>query len=198
MNTKAHLILPKDHVFAVETTSYPLFFLAGPMRGGADWQSDAFDYLRQRMDGQLEAFAVANPNHYKSEHPIRQYEYPIGLKTNLRFDCQLDWEKYYLQRAGIPAVGESGCIIFWLPEPRLNGPFAVNTRREVGWVTGLMDGARLWARHIKVRVVVGAEPEFDGLSEIHRSFIASSGESNFPIYRTLQETIDAAATMVGV
>jgi hypothetical protein len=61
-----------------------------------------------------------------------------------------------------------------------------------------MDGARLWARHIKVRVVVGAEPEFDGLSEIHRSFIASSGESNFPIYRTLQETIDAAATMVGV
>ncbi len=173
--------------------------MAGPMGGSQGWQEKGFGLLRKRLEGQIREFVVADPSHYAPDSPIREYEYPPHFTSELHFERQLDWEDYYLTRAGLPAIGESGCIIFWLPLPPAGWslPYAVNTRRELGCVIGLMEGAHRWSPTTKIQVVVGAQEGFSGLSEIQRS-LSSKSRTKFPVYPTLEETIDAAATLIGV
>ena len=101
-------------------------------------------------------------------------------------DRQLTWERHSLDIAA-----EKGCLIFWLPsESKVNprtgsDPYAMNTRGELGEWRGRLE------HDPKLRVVVGAEPEFPGLSQIQRNFSFAT-KSDFPIYGTLAETVEAA------
>jgi len=106
------------------------------------------------------------------------------------FDRQLTWERYYLDLAAT-----TGCLIFWLPSesqvnPRIGSdPYAMDTRGELGeWRGQLMHNPSL-------RVVVGADRGFPGLSQIQRNFSLAT-KSVFPIYETLAETVAAAVKKV--
>ena len=173
------IIIPKVLV-EVDPRYGPIFFLAGPVRGGGDWQKKCCDEIAKV----LERFYVAIPYYRNPE-----MQFPL-MRQALRevekhFDHQLDWERYYLALAA-----KQGCIIFWLPEesktnPRTSGAYATDTRGEV---------AR-WSVELKYnpdnRVVVGAEAEFPGRSTIYRNFCADQG-SDFPFHPTLVETVRAA------
>lgn len=166
----------------------PLFFLAGPIAGGGDWQEHCCMLLSQQLSTE---FYVASPVRYDRNHPLRAYELD---GTRNYFSRQLLWERYYLDIAGRPH--RWGCIIFWLPEesetdPRADGfPYAMDTRGELGEWRGRMmyDGYS--------HVVIGAEPGFPGLDQIVTNFRVAISNS-FPIYPTLTETVKAALCKSG-
>lgn len=177
------ILLPKA-VHLVPPT-VPLFFLAGPVRGGGDWQAECCVELHKR----LPEFYVALPCRYNEHHPLTKHQ-PIAHGTVGTFDRQLDWETHYLEQAS-----RSGGIIFWLPcedkeNPREgHEPYAMETRRELGeWMGRLI--------HEKsARVTVGAEAGFPGLSQIERNFRRVAG-NGFTIHASLQQTVAAAVAFI--
>jgi len=179
------IIIPKTLV-EIEPTYGPLFFLAGPLQGGDDWQRKCCAEICKHMPDSY----VAIPYYDNKE-----LDFPLMRRAVDGSDVvgylgrQLDWERYYLARAA-----KHGCIIFWLPKeskekPRTSGAYASATRGEI---------AR-WSVELKYnphyRIVVGAEPEFPDLSEIHRNFIADQ-YSSVQFYSTLAETVAAALKKV--
>ena len=175
------IIVPKRFVFP----TYPLFFLAGPIRGGGDWQAQMYQVLKRLLPESTGMVACPCRWGRDPEHPLAR-EFVKGNEE--RFPHQLDWERYYLERAAFD--GEPGCIIFWLPlESKTNPhpgpePYAMDTRGELGEWRGRMVLSR-------PRVVIGADPAFLGLSQIRRNFSAVT-EYEFPIYPTMEETAHAA------
>ncbi len=178
-----HLILPKARPHLENHLDLPLFFLAGPVLGGGDWQRRMTDLLLHRVGDCI----IVNPSRYQANHP--QYQYQIkGSRGS--FETQTLWERYYLREAALEFP--TGCIIFWLPcesetAPRDDGnPYAMDTRGEVSeWRTHLQYNP-------KVRLVIGAEPDFPGLRTIRRNFRDAIGP-NFKIYETMEETANHAA-----
>ena len=178
------IFLPKALV-NIEPTYGPLFFLAGPVRGGGDWQKACCS----KISDYIQNFCAALPCRYPPAHPL--WDFTVSQSVS-NFDHQLTWERHYLDLAGT-----GGCIIFWLPceskeNPRTGDePYAMDTRGELGeWRGRLMSDPKL-------RVVIGAEPDFPGLSQIERNFSLAT-RSRFPIYGTLKETVEAALKKVGV
>lgn len=177
------IVLPKT-LCKIDPLYGPFFFLAGPIRGGGNWQLRCCDKIRQRIPD----FYAASPCRYKDDHPLMKFRY--GEYDN-RFDRQLTWERHYLDIAA-----NIGCILFWLPmeskdEPRTGeGPYAMDTRGELGeWRGRLMNEPHL-------KVVIGAEAGFPGLSQIQRNFNFAT-KTDFPIYGSLSETISAAIEKAG-
>ncbi len=176
------ILLPKT-LGQIESSYGPLFFLAGPGRGGGDWQSKCCSEIRKLIPN----FHAALPCRYPNDHPIMEYE--IKGQNDI-FERQNAWERYYLELAA-----NGGCIIFWLPceskaDPRTNGePYSMETFGELGeWRGRLMHNSNL-------RIVIGAEPGFIGLSPIQYNFDCAT-RSKFPIYKTLEETVAAAVKKV--
>ncbi len=174
------LILPKER-YEWRSKDGPLIFLAGPIRGGGDWQKEACLRLADVFD---KDFCVAVPCRWDEQHPLFEYRVS-GLS---RFDYQLNWERHYLELAA-----RKGCILFWLPcESKTNPhpgpePYAMDTRGELGeWRGRLMhDGFG------NCGIVIGAEPGFHGLSQIKRNFSFAIGEE-FEIKDTLDATVRSA------
>ncbi len=172
------IIVPKH---LVPVAPRPLFFLAGPIRGGGDWQRPMCVALAQRAHNPL----IACPCRWPDDHPLA----PSFTKGQLGvFPHQLDWEAHYLQEAA--TADKQGCIVFWLPCESKTAPhpgpepYAMDTRGELGE----------WRWRMKTegaKVVIGAEAEFPGLSQIQRNFSRALGR-NFPIQPTLEATADAA------
>lgn len=172
------IILPKTQT-TVSRTYGPIFFLAGPVRGGGDWQTACCHEIGRHTPH----FYAAIPSRYAPAHELMKSRWP-GIEDH--FDRQLTWERYYLDMAAM-----SGCIIFWLPceDKRVprggDEPYAMDTRGELGeWRGRLMSNSGL-------RVVIGAESGFPGLSQIQRNFNFAT-RTEFPIYPTLAETVGAA------
>src|SRR5262245_33721694 len=69
----------------------PLVFLAGPIQGAPDWQSQAVSALAGLAPG----LHVANPRR-------------VYLPGQFEFDPQVDWETHHLRRAAA-----DGVILFW-------------------------------------------------------------------------------------
>jgi hypothetical protein len=162
------ILLPKT-LYTIDPSYGPLFFLAGPIRGGGDWQATAVEEIGKC----LSKFYAVLPCRYEDTHPLMQMRLSGDEGY---FARQLTWERHYLSLAAV-----LGCIIFWLPcegreHPRIGGePYAMDTRGELGeWRGALMHGPSL-------RVVVGAERNFPGLSQIERNFNLAL-EREFPIY----------------
>lgn len=180
------LILPRLHC-SKSIICDPLFFLAGPVRGGGDWQARACLYLTKF----LTYFSVAVPCRYQPDHPVVK---SLQLaRSGSQFERQLDWERHYLWLAA-----KGGCLIFWLPaenktEPRPagTGPYARDSYGELGeWRGRLMFDQKL-------RIVVGAEADFPGLDVIKRNFQSAIGPE-FPIYDSLEETVYQATQKIQI
>ncbi|MEK7202239.1 MAG: hypothetical protein AAB669_01785 [Patescibacteria group bacterium] len=178
------LILPKLLVLD-RNIIQPLFFTAGPIKGGGNWQEKAWDYLAN----QLNEMAAAIPRRWKSDHRLFAHR-ATGQED--AFDRQTLWERHYMQRAS-----RWGCLVFWLPcesktEPRTDGqPYARDTYGELGaWRSRLGDSTF-------DKVVIGAEPDFPGLSVITCNINEDLGRE-FPIYSTLEETLDQAILLAQV
>ena len=125
------------------------------------------------------------------------------LPPATRTERQLAWERHYLDKAAgashaqcSASAPQPGCIVFWLPvesalfpKPASHGPYAQDTRGELGeWRGRLMHDRSL-------RVVVGGDERFPGFDTMERNFTHAVGE-DFKVYRTIQETAAAAAAIL--
>lgn len=159
------ILIPKGY-YELTPNDGPVFFLAGPVRGGDDWQKKVVEELSKK----LEKCVVAIPYYFATDlhFPLQESASP-GIEG--KFDRQLKWERYYLEEAA-----KIGCVIFWLPEeskvnprPLDAGPYATDTRGELG----------RWSVEQKYNpnfnVVVGAEENFVSVSQIKRNWIADQG-----------------------
>lgn len=172
------IYLPKT-LSVVDFDYGPFFFLAGPVRGGGDWQHKFCSMLR----GYIPNFTAALPCRYNEDHPLM----PHSIHGHMgEFDHQTFWERHYLEIAA-----EKGCLVFWLPEesrvhPRgADGPYGRDSYGEIGeWRGRLMHDSSL-------RIVMGAEPGFPGLKQIRLNQCRAT-DSQFPIYGTIEETVCAA------
>jgi hypothetical protein len=186
MTNVPKLVLPKTIVEVPDKSK--VFFLAGPIRGGGDWQHQAILRIAELMP---EAF-IATPSRYNENHPL--YKYKLPEDTQSLDDTQVawvkkhqtNWERYYLEIAS-----RMGCILFWLPEedinnPRLkeDGPYAQDTYGELGEWRGRL------SQDQSVRLVIGAMEAFLGLRAIHRNYKAV--DQGFKYYTCLEDTIQAA------
>lgn len=178
------IILPKVFV-PIEALIKPLFFLAGPVRGGGDWQRVCCELL-ERWCG---ACTIVIPQRYEVGHPLYDRQ-TWGREDG--FDRQTPWERYYLEPAS-----QFGCILFWLPaidrtyvsdDPDFC--YGRDTRGELGEWRGRSKILKELGQP-RPKMVVGAERRFPGLSTIKQNFDLALSE-NYPIYPTLDETVQQA------
>lgn len=179
------IYIPKQIVPLTPTVDSPLFFLAGPIRGGGDWQAFMAKQLLQSESSAL----IACPSRWNASHPLAEdFHQPFSQADNR----QLVWERHYLAQAGLePYV--PGCIIFWLglestkrPHPGPE-PYAMDTRREIGKFTA-------YAEMMRVRMVVGGSRDFHGLDVILYELSEAFGKP-FPFYETMAEVVENALTI---
>lgn len=125
-------------------TKSPVIFLAGPIQGAPDWQSEAASLIHD-IDPEL---TVASP----------RKDYPEGAFV---YEKQVDWETHFLRTAG-----RTGVIAFWLAAQVEETPgrsYAQTTRFELAeWMT----------RHEyeDVKLTIGIEEGFGNARYIRRRF----------------------------
>ena len=165
----------------------PLFFLAGPVLGGGDWQTKMCLELQSQMRNR--EFYVVVPCRWPEGHELSPF---FALGNGQTFESQTAWERVLLKKAGL---GNRGCIIFWLgceskTEPRSDGqPYARDTYGELGEWRG---------RKIKnpnVKVVIGGEVDFPGLRVIKRNYDLALG-IEFPVYSSMTKTVSEAIKLM--
>jgi hypothetical protein len=173
------ILLPRTSLIAAEN----LFYLAGPILGGDDWQRDACAELNRRISDAT----IAVPCRWSKDHPLFEWCAQI---PNPSYPRRLNWEHVYMRKAA-SSHELPGCLIFWLPSestdnPRRDGnPYARDTLGELG----------LWRGHLiyqpNLRIVIGAEEGFPGIDVIRRNF-ALDVPGRIEFQTTLSETITAA------
>ena len=113
--------IPPDYISKNEKR--PLIFLAGPIRGSIDWQTQAKDILLRLSD----QICIASPR----RKIVTDFEVDFPAET---YHEQVDWETYHLNRAA-----KNGVILFWLAKETNHGcerPYAQTTRFELAeWKT---------------------------------------------------------------
>lgn len=106
--TERLVIYPPEY----KETSTSIIFLAGPIQGAEDWQSEAIEIIHK-----------LNPNIIVAS-PRRG-----STPDDLIFDEQVDWETHFLNNAS-----KNGVILFWLArekEPVPGRAFAQTSRAEL-------------------------------------------------------------------
>jgi len=176
------IYIPKRIVPLTPTIVSPLFFLAGPIRGGGDWQSDMTEHIIIREP----SAHIACPSRWNDEHRLARYFHQPFSQADNR---QLVWERRYLNQSGL-WPGVPGCVIFWLskestthPHPGPE-PYAMDTRRELGKFTA-------YAEMRNVRMVIGGDRGFHGLDVILFELREAAGKL-FQFYETMAEVTDHA------
>jgi len=161
MNGK--LILPLEYA---EITS-PLVFLAGPIQGSRDWQKEAINFIRKIAP----EINIANPR--------RKY-----LPEEFVYEKQVDWETYYLRRAG-----KNGCVMFWLAKEfkhECDRAYAQTSRFELGeW--------KVMHQHEGAKLVVGIENGFNNARYIKRRLCQDC--PNVPVLSDLEKTCRKATEL---
>lgn len=159
------LILPKSKI----DLDNKVIFLAGPITGAPKWQDEAVKYINN-MDDKI---YIASPRRDMTEQNMSN-----SVKGDENFNRQLEWERYYLDRAA-----QNGSILFWLPKSDkhdCNRSYARDTRGELGEWRGRM------MYNKSLNIIIGGEEDFDGLDIIKRNFQAV--REKFEIYSSLEET----------
>ena len=179
------LILPKTLVNGTQITG-PLVFIAGPIKGGGDWQEKACDLLAKSIPNAH----IAVPCRWGPNH--RLYQYKLDSDQNDGFPRQSTWEHYYLKWCCDLNRRKRGCAVLYLPcesktTPRTDGqPYARDTYGEIArW--------SMYAALTGGRIFVGAEEGFPGLSVIIENLRLDVRAAEFPIYPTLEKTITTAS-----
>lgn len=120
----------------------PVIFLAGPIQGAPDWQSEAATKIH-RMDSSI---VVASPRR----------DYPDGTFV---YEKQVDWETHFLR-----AAGRRGVICFWLATQTVETPgraYAQTTRFELAeW--------KMRHEYDGVKITLGVEEGFGNARYIKR------------------------------
>ena len=193
-----NLILPKKFFDYRPECNRRLYFLAGPIRGGGDWQSAAIKILAEKDKNCY----IVCPCRYDSSHKLYPHALNIDDKQdNGRFSSQTIWERHYLELASF-----YGAIIFWLPleskeapRPKKDGPYARDTLGEIArWSvrSAFKLGCKISEepRKNRVNVVIGIEQGFSGLEVIKKNLQADYGHP-FKIADSLPELINLAVTI---
>lgn len=144
----------------------PLIFLAGPIQGAVDWQSEAIRVIHGLDSGLM----IANP---RTPPP-----------WNLTLKLQADWEHHHLDHAAY-----RGVTMFWLArehEHDCRRAFAQTSRFELGWTM---------MRQIvqKSHVVVGFDFGFS--NERYLRYTLGRKAPGIPICPTLAETCREAVLL---
>lgn len=125
-------------------TDKPVIFLAGPIQGAPDWQSEAANLIHD-IDPTL---IVASP----------RKDYPEGTFV---YERQVDWETHFLRTAG-----RTGVVAFWLVAQVEETPgraYAQTTRFELAeW--------KMKHEYEGVKLTIGIEEGFGNARYIHRRF----------------------------
>jgi hypothetical protein len=176
------IYLPKQIVPVTATPQSPLFFLAGPIRGGGDWQAYMAEVIIRKEPQAL----IACPSRWDGEHYLASHFHAPFSQADNR---QLVWERHYLKQAGLE-LDVPGCVIFWLgcesaisPHPGPE-PYAMDTRREIGKFTA-------YAEIMPARIVVGGDENFHGLDVILFE-LSEATRKPFPFYKTMSEVVEHA------
>lgn len=142
----------------------PLIFLAGPIQGGPDWQTDAVAH----MHGIDPSIAIASPRRLA----LTRGEFDADM-----YHEQVTWEHRHLEMAAT-----NGVILFWLAkeaEHRCDRAYAQTTRLELGIALG-------WHQFRGSRVVVGVEGGFSNARYIRHTL--ANKYPGVPVLDSLQET----------
>ncbi len=145
-----------------------VIFLAGPIQGALDWQSEAIRLVNDRTH-------VANPRRVFHEGT---------------FDEQVDWETRWLKRAG-----RNGTILFWLANQATEHPervYAQTTRFELGeWLAR----KALGGENALSKIVVGIDSKFQGARYIRHRIAENFPDVG--VYDNLEATVEAAVPADG-
>ena len=145
-----------------------VIFLAGPIQGAPDWQTDAMNLLLPYLQGAV----IASPRR-------------VVAPKDFVYEDQVNWETRHLNLAG-----KNGVIIFWLAKEsvQLAGrSYAQTTRAELfEWKE----------RHItqNAKLVVGIEPGFAGERYIRMRL--SQDCPDIVIASTLEATCSQAISLL--
>jgi len=166
--------------------NHPLFYVAGPIRGGGSWQERAYELFAKEEPDCI----VATPCRYALDHSVRVWTHPHAVPD--AFERQTDWEDEYMNEA---VYGARGCLMFWLPvesvtdpRPREDGPYAQDSYGELGYWRALIEGS---FDPSQLAIVIGAEPGFHGLRKLQRD-LDRAVDGTFVIHPTLEATVKAA------
>jgi hypothetical protein len=157
------VIQPPDH----PTVDGPVIFLAGPIQGAANWQTEATKIIASLS----QSVSIANPR--------RDY-----LDGEFVYNAQVDWETAFLRRAA-----QRGVVMFWLAKEEEHiheRAYAQTTRFELAeWkVRHESDGTKL---------VVGIEDGFTNARYIRRRL--SQDCPDVQILNSLKETCRTAVQL---
>jgi len=164
MNERIHL--PPNYSDVPKGKS--LVFLAGPIQGSPDWQTET----AIKMTNYIDDLHVASPRR-------------IEEGKDFDYKQQVTWEKAHLRRSR-----ELGVIMFWFAsqdmalEYEAGRSYAQTTRIEIGRAFG-------WHDAKPFPLVIGFDPQYTengGGSE--RYIRAMAQESQIPVLDSLEDTID--------
>ena len=146
-----------------------IIFLAGPIQGADNWQKDAIEILKNKIDDII----IANPRN--------QY-----LDEKFDYNKQVDWETEFLNKAG-----ENGVILFWLANEKKHNckrAYAQTTRFELAeWKTKHQFNK-------EIQIVLGIDNNFSNSRYIRKRFYQDCPE--IEIFDSLEETCDKAAKLI--
>ena len=165
------VLLPPEY----QPVTEPLLFLAGPIKGAADWQSQAIAYLH----GLEPTLTIASPR------TVSATDAYSSTFSEDQYIAQAEWEHHHLEHAR-----RHGVILFWFaPEAEhfCNRAYAQTTRVEFG-------DALCNASQGQAKIVVGGVPEYPGYRYAHWRLKRLLPEVQF--FATLEETCLAALTLL--
>lgn len=147
-----------------------IIFLAGPIQGAPDWQSEAIKIIHELDSG----IVIASP----------RKDYQEGTFV---YEKQVDWETHYLNRSA-----KFGAIMFWLAvqtEATPGRDYAQTSRFELGE----------WKRehqHSGIKLILGIEKGFGNASYIRRRF--GQDCPDVPLLDTLRSTCEKSVESIKV
>lgn len=159
MKEVERLLLAPFRAVPQELEDRKIFFLAGPIAGGDNWQRDAADFLWNQYPGCI----VADPSYKESNTQPKSTVTVCGHIDHTSFLQQAEWESYAMNLAA-----RKGTLFFWLPRestinprPREHGVYAQDTRVEIGiWIERYKNNPNL-------SIQIGGDAWFDGLQFIY-------------------------------
>ena len=164
------IIIPKIYPAEIDIIDFPIIFLAGPIKGAPNWQSEAAKILLSREP----SLVIASPRKELGED-LNQF---LISGRNGVFPRQRTWERYYLDLAS-----KTGAILFWLPGQAYFTPkkiYSAMTRLELGqWMAN-------YRNDNSVRFCVGSDGNFPELDVIRYDLSQEAPDKE--IKGTLEET----------
>lgn len=155
--------------FSIQQPDNPVVFLAGPVQGAHDWQSEVAEVLLENEP----SLSIVSPR-----GPEGLYQPPSTWLTD---EEQTPWEKHHLRLAR-----DSGVLAMWMAAQDYDTPgraFAQTSRIEFGRIAGWLD------YNPSVHFVFGVHPGYRGGNR--RYFEEVCDEFAIPVQDKLDEWCEA-------